>query len=176
MTSLPPDPWVSVAITRISTRTAPAASRIRYRVRNGGSRRVWLVADDWFTWRQQEQAIEISLKRERLQAGGQVFGYFVPEVVPVDPAGQADRRLELSWPQRLSPLWNDGEVAAPAPGRYELSLVIGFGRSPAPPDPGSAAEVEQVVLDWQQEARSAPATLEIPVYDRTGLPGTGGTS
>lgn len=156
---------VTVEIADVKTTPSPPSSEVTYGVRNGSGACIWLVDDDWFTWRQKGKDVEISLKRERLEPGAQVFGYFDPQVLELAPGDATSRTLRLDWPQRLNQAWNEEEFAAPAPGRYSLSIVVGYGRSPAPPPPQSAADVEATVLAWQREARSDTVPLEIPDYE-----------
>lgn len=121
------EPTVTVEITEVTTMPSPPTSEVTFRVHNHSGASIWLVDDGWFTWRKEGEHAEISLKRERLEPGAQVFGYFVPQVSELTPGQAASRTLRLEWPHRLSRAWNRNEYAAPPPGRYSLSIVVGYG-------------------------------------------------
>lgn len=159
---------ITVSIAEVTSRTAPPASTLCYRVRNGSDRTIWMVNDHWLSWRQTDSHIELSFRRERMRAGAQVFGYFPPAVVAIKPGQERAEWVELVWPQPLDELWNSQSLAAPPPGTYGVAVRIGYGLSPAPSSPRSGADVEAVVLRWQEEAVSAEAPLTVPAYDRPG--------
>jgi hypothetical protein len=156
---------VTVEVERVATTRTPPRTQVGYRVRNDGRAPVWLVDDEWFTWRHEREGVEIARTREPLRPGAQVAGYFPPQVVEVGPGSSVRRVLTLEWPQRLSRLWNDAAWACPHPGTHLGRIVVGYGRTPAPPPPTSAAEVEAVVLGWQERAASAEVLLDVPAYD-----------
>jgi hypothetical protein len=64
----------------------------------------------------------------------------------------------------LSRLWNPVLEAAPAPGRYALTVGVGYGRSAVPPPPALGEPIDSSVLRWQGQAVSAPAVIDIPPY------------
>jgi hypothetical protein len=142
-------------------------TQIYYRVVNVGDEPVWMVDDGWFTWQQQDKLITLSLKRERMQQGAEAFGYFVPNLAAIAPGGLVERSIELSWPVSLSRLWNKSDSAAPAPGEYDLELLIGYGVSKnilksKPVE--SIREEENRIMKWQHTAHSNKIKLTIPVY------------
>jgi hypothetical protein len=157
---------VEVEITEARSQRVPPSTRLDYEVQTVGSRPVWLVDDGFLTWRQDNGQIELSLAREPLQPGAEPFGYFNPTVVKLEPGEQVQRRIELSWPQSLSPLWNPSSIAAPPPGRHPVSVRVGYGLSPAPDPPEAGAPVEAPVLRWQHEAVSPAIAVDVPEYSR----------
>jgi hypothetical protein len=164
MQSPPSD--VQVEITEVRSQSMPPRTQLDYEVQVVGSRPVWLVDDGFLTWRQRDGEIELSLARGRLQPGAQPFGYFNPAVVKLEPGERVRRRIELSWPQSLSRLWNESSLATPAPGRHPVSVRVGYGLSPSPALPQAGAPVEAPVLRWQQEAVSPAVGLDVPEYPR----------
>jgi hypothetical protein len=152
---------VHVEIVHTATDSARATSSIDYRVRNLASRRIWVVSDPWFVWQQKTDTVTISFARAPMVAGVEVFGYFDPDVVPLDPDASIDKRLEISWPLQLNTIWNREPSVWPAAGRYRVRVEIGFGFTPHPT--GSDGEdVEDAVLDWQHRALSDAGELEVP--------------
>ncbi len=152
---------VAVAVIPVSSRKEPPSSRVDYVVRNDGEVPVWLVDDGWLVWHRDGSHIELSLARAAMRKGAEVFGYFPPAVVQLDPGQAVSRTVELSWPQRLDRLWNDESEAAPPPGEYEVSVRVGYGVTPEPEPAGLDQGVEAPVLEWQREALSPAATLEV---------------
>jgi hypothetical protein len=153
---------VAVEIAELTGRSDPPGADVRYVVRNGSASTIWLVDDGWLAWRQEGRRIELCYARVRMQPGVVPFGYFPPEVVPLAPGSELERTASLSWPQRLSGLWNADEFASPAPGEYELAVRIGYGESPEPGPPERLGEgVEAPVMAWQREAVSEPARLVV---------------
>ncbi|MFC7737929.1 hypothetical protein ACFQX4_19315 [Roseomonas sp. GCM10028921] len=159
-----------VEVIAASSGTEPPATRLRYAVRNAGPQPVWVVDDRWLTWRQSAREIELSFRRERLQPGAVPFGYFAPQVAELPPGAELQRELELTWPQPLSPLWNEAPVAAPPPGAYAARLRIGYGTSPAPDDPRPGEPAEAATLRWQRDALSPPHPVEVPPYPQVAAP------
>jgi hypothetical protein len=152
---------VRVEITGVNSSREPPGATVSYRVRNESAALVWLVNDRWLIWRQEGARIEISLARGRMQPGSEVFGYFAPAVLEVEPGGDVSDALALSWPLSLDPLWNERSEVAPPPGRYELTLRVGYGLTPSPGGPRSGEGVEERVFRWQREAVSDPFPFDI---------------
>jgi hypothetical protein len=155
---------VEVKITGISNKVDPPGSEIEYEVRNDTERPIWVVDDGWLTWRQDGQELELSYARGKMRQGAQVFGYFVPVVVKLDPGSSIMRTAHLKWPQSLDRLWNLEPQAAPAPGDYRISVRIGYGVTAEPDSPRLGEDVETPVLRWQREAVSTPVTINVPPY------------
>jgi hypothetical protein len=154
---------VAVEIVEAAGTAEPRGAQVRYVVRNGGDATLWLVDDDWLVWRAEGSRIELSYARAPLQPSVVPFGYFPPAVASLDPGAEIERVAELTWPQRLDGLWNAEDSADPPPGRYELSVRVGFGETPEPPPPQAVGEgVEAPVLGWQREAVSEPVELVLP--------------
>jgi len=155
---------IIVEIVRVESRTEPPATQVEYAVKNNSSGPVWVVNDNWLIWSQAGKAIELSFKRGSMRKGSEVFGYFPPAVVRVDPGGSIRATIELAWPQRLDRLWNADSAAAPLPGDYDLRVRIGYGLTPEPEKPKHGEGVEDPVFRWQQEATSPASTMTIPAY------------
>jgi hypothetical protein len=152
---------VTVDIVDIASRSEPPGADVRYVVRNDGPEPVWVVDDGFLVWRQGDHRIELSFARAPMQPGVEPFGYFSPQVVPLGPGEHLERTASLTWPQRLSGIWNEADEAAPAPGEYEVAIRVGYGESPEPGEPELGRSVEEPVLAWQREAVSAPARLVV---------------
>lgn len=135
------------------------STAITYAVVNRSPSPIWLVDDQWFVWKQMNSDVEISFARGRMQEGVQVFGYFPPKTIEIPPGGGCERTFTLTWPQRLSRIWNAADVAERPPGRFRLSVRIGYGSSPAPEPPQLGEGVEVSVLRWQKEAVSPPVVI-----------------
>lgn len=155
---------VSVSISSAISQTNPPAWRLEYEVRNQGQEDVWLIVDESLVFRRDGARIELSYARGKMEPGVKVFGYFDPKVVKIPPAGSQRRSVEISWPCRLSDIWNVETEAMPPSGEYEVSVRVGFA-STATPEPVQVGEaVEASVLRWQKEAVSPPVRITIPVY------------
>jgi hypothetical protein len=155
-------PTVAVEILAAERREEPPGATLTYEVRNEGDATVWLVDDGWLVWRQEDARIELGFQRAPMQAGVQPFGYWEPDVVPLEPGGAARREVELTWPEPLDDMWNAQDEAAPAPGEYEVAVRVGYGESETPPSPTRGGTgVEEPVLAWQREALSPPARLTV---------------
>jgi hypothetical protein len=155
---------VEVKILNVSSREAPPSTRLEYEVRNSGDAPVWLVDDGWLIWNQDGERVELSFKRGKMRAGSQVFGYFPPATVVLNPGDSVSRPVELKWPQPLDRLWNGEELASPAPGRYQVSVRVGYGLT-AEAEPARLGEgVEATVFRWQKEASSPAEPLVVPAY------------
>lgn len=148
---------VTVEITGVSDQRTSTA--ITYRVMNRAIVPIWLVDDDWFVWSRKNSDVEISFARGRLQKGVQVFGYFPPTVVKIRPGRCRQKSFTLKWPQRLSRIWNSAATAERPPGKFLLSVRIGYGLTPEPEPPTSGEGVEEPVLRWQKEAMSPPVEI-----------------
>lgn len=149
---------VTVEMTDVSDQGTSTA--ITYLVTNHSTFPIWLVNDEWFVWNQTNSEVEISFARGRMQKGAQVFGYFPPETIEIPPSGRQEKRFTLGWPQRLSRIWNAAEVAERPPGRFRLSVRIGYGKTPEPEPPTLGEGVEAPVLRWQREAVSRSVVIE----------------
>lgn len=148
-------------ITDIAQETDHCVTIIEYRVENHESTPIWLVNDGWLVWRQQGVDIELSYARGTLQPGVEVFGYFNPKVVKVQPQKSVMRHVELKWPLSLSRLWNTVSTASLQSGVYHVSILIGYGLTREPPKPALGESVEAPVLRWQREAKSPPVLMRI---------------
>jgi hypothetical protein len=155
---------VDVAVTAISVLEEPSRTQLDYEVRNTGDVSVWVVDDGWLVWRQSGVDIELSYARGRMRKGVEVFGYFPPVVAALDQDEAMTRTVELTWPLRLSSIWNTTSEARPAPGEYQATVRVGYGWSPDPDPPKLGESVEDPVLRWQQEAISPPFVLLVAPY------------
>jgi hypothetical protein len=155
---------VEVEILKVSSREAPPSTHLEYQVSNNGDAPVWLVDDGWLIWNQNGGRIELSFKRGKMRAGSQVFGYFSPATVTLNPGDEVSRPVELEWPQPLELLWNDEDAASPSPGRYQVSVRVGYGVTAAPEPPLLGEGVEAAVFRWQKEASSPAVAMAVPVY------------
>lgn len=160
----PTDDLVTVQIAQAIVTIDPPAWNLAYLVANHGTTTAWLVADNWLVFSQNGNQIELSLARHRLQPGTHVFGYFDPAVTPIPANGSIRRPLIVPWPAPLSDLWNARSEATPPPGRYDVSIRVGYGFTPAPDPPGANEDVEDPVQRWQQIAVSPPLSLDVPIY------------
>jgi hypothetical protein len=155
---------VSVVIVKLTTQNNPPVCSLEYVVQNQTPAPIWLVNDNWLIWRQQGESIELCYARGHLRPGAQVFGYFPPAVVAIEPGDCVTRRVDLTWPQPLEGLWNGQLAAAPAPGTYLLCVRVGYGCSPKPSSPELEEGVEASVFRWQQEAVSDAKVFMVPAY------------
>lgn len=155
---------IVVSIVSAIVQVSPPAWHLEYDVRNLGEGVVWLVVDENLVLRHEEAHIELSYARGKMQPGVQVFGYFDPEVVEVPPGGSLRQSVEITWPCPLSDIWNTEREATPPPGKYEVSVRIGFALTATPEPPQVGEDVEAPVLRWQREAVSQPVRIEIPKY------------
>ena len=99
-----------------------------------------------------------------MRPGAQVYGYFPPSVVRLDPNNSVSRKVRLAWPHPLDQLWNAERWAAPGPGEYQVSVQIGYGLTPEPGPPDVGEGVEDPVLRWQREEVSPAVQMEVPPY------------
>jgi hypothetical protein len=155
---------VEVAVTGNSTYEEPPRTRLDYQVSNSGDATVWVVDDGWLIWRQSGSNLQLSFARGRMRKGVEVFGYFPPVVATLEPGEAMTRTVELTWPLRLSRIWNPTSEVSPAPGEYQAMVEVGYGRSPQPDPPTLEESVEDPVLRWQHEAVSPPFVLLVPPY------------
>jgi hypothetical protein len=159
-------PAVAVDITDASSTQDPPATRLTYRVRNETGATIWLVDDGFLAWRQDGRLIVLDFSRVPMRPGVQPFGYFNPRVVAVESRDEVSREVSLDWPLDLSGLWNADDVVAPAPGRYDVVVRVGYGESPEPPPVEDLSQsVEAPVLAWQRVAESEPAGVDVPASD-----------
>jgi hypothetical protein len=155
---------VKVEISKVSSQETDPSTHLEYEVSNDGDVSIWLVDDEWLIWNQKGNQIELSFKRGKMKRGAQVFGYFSPETVALNPGDRVSRPVELTWPQPLDPLWNDERVAAPAPGQYQISVQVGYGITAEPEPPKLGEGVEARVFRWQKEATSPAVPMTVPAY------------
>jgi hypothetical protein len=160
----PSAPDIQVEIIDAKSHEAPPRTLLEYEILAVGSHPVWLVDDGFLVWRQNGEEIELSVAREPLQPGAHPFGYFNPAVVKLQPGERVRRLIELRWPLSLARLWNEAGVAAPAPGRHQVRVRVGYGLTPSPDPPNAGESVEAPVRRWQREAISPPAEVEVPEY------------
>jgi hypothetical protein len=164
MPSIPIAGRVLVSIVSAIVQVSPPAWHLEYDVRNQGRAAIWLVDEESLVLRRDDAHIELSYARGKMQPGVQVFGYFTPKVLKVPPGGSVRRSVEITWPCRLSDIWNAEREAMPPPGEYEVSVRVGFGSTAAPKPPKVGEDVEAPVLRWQKETVSPPVRLAIPPY------------
>jgi len=166
-------PAIQVHITQAQARADCSAWQIAYEACNTGADILWLVDEPALTLRETPGRIELSYARAPLQPGVQAFGYFPPHSVALAPGDCRQRSVHISWPARLSLLWNPVRDAAPAPGSYAVAVRVGYGETPAPDAPQADEDVQDPVQRWQRTALSAPVTLPIAPY--ANLCGAGAT-
>ena len=152
---------VEVSIFNIAGGPDSGTTIVDYRVDNFTSSSIWLVDDGWRVWQRLGENIELSFARATMQPGASVYGYFNPEVVKIDAHQHVIRHIELNWPLQLSRLWNPVSTATLPAGVYNLSISIGYGLTPTPPEPAQDESVETPVLQWQIKVRSQPVRLQI---------------
>ncbi len=157
---------VFVEIVSVESRDAPPSTLLVYEIRNSSAAPIWVVNDNWLIWNQTGRAIELSFKRGKMTKGSQVYGYFPPAVVRVDPGAGMRTAVSLEWPQSLDRLWNSERAAAPPPGEYAVNVRIGYGTTPEPDRPRLQESVEEPVFRWQKEAVSEQVKMTIPSYPR----------
>jgi hypothetical protein len=145
---------VTTVITKISSSEDPWGCDLEYEVRNASQAPIWLVNDGWLIWHQSGKEIELSYARGKMRPGSQVFGYFPPAVLQVDPGSKVTKAVTLRWPQSLDRLWNQEASVAPGRDEYRLSVRVGYGTVPAPDPPSVGEGVEAPVLRWQHVAVS----------------------
>jgi hypothetical protein len=148
---------VTVEITGVSDQGG--STTITYVVTNHLNAPIWLVNDDWFVWSRKNSEVEISFARGRMQQGVQVFGYFPPQTIEIPHGERLEKQFALHWPQRLSRIWNAAEITERPPGKFRLSIRIGYGLTPEPEPPTLGEGVEAPVLRWQKEAVSPPVEI-----------------
>src|SRR6266481_2714987 len=105
--------------------------------------------------------VRVSPSAWHLKYGVQVFGYFDPKVVKIPPGGSLRRLVEITWPCRLSDIWNDEREAMPPPGVYKVSVRIGFASTAAPKAPKVGEGVEAPVMAWQKTTVSPAVQIAI---------------
>jgi hypothetical protein len=157
---------VLVSIVSANAQVNPSAWHLEYDVRNSGQAAVWLVVEESLVLRCDDAHIELSYARGQLQPDVQVFGYFDPQVFKIPPGGSRRQSVEITWPCRLSDIWNAERETTPAPGEYEVSVRVGFASTAAPEPPKVGESIEAPVLRWQEEAVSPPVRIAIPPYTR----------
>lgn len=162
-TTLQP-PSMQVYITQAQAQAHPSAWRIAYEACNAGGQTLWLVDEQALTLHQTPGYIELSYARAPLQPGALPYGYFNPRCAPLAGGECLRRHIDISWPARLSSLWNPAREAAPAPGDYAVTVRVGYGETPTPNAPQVGEDVQDSVLRWQRQALSAPVTLTIAPY------------
>lgn len=156
---------VSIILLGASTKTDPPATQLSYKISNSGDYPIWLVDDNWLVWKQHGKQIELSYAREKMQPGVQVFGYFKPKVKKVAPGKSVIKKIELKWPVSLDQIWNASNYASPKPGRYSVSIKVGYGLTPEPEPVAEGENVETPVLRWQMTIVSEVAMMDVPNYN-----------
>lgn len=164
MPNMPLAGKVMVSIVSAIVQVNPPAWRLEYNVRNLSGAVIWLVVDESLKFRRDEAHIELSYARGKMQPGVQVFGYFNPNVVDIPPDGSLLRSVEITWPCRLSDIWNVEREATPPPGKYEVSVRVGFALTATPKPTKVGEDVETSVLRWQKETVSPPVRIAVPPY------------
>lgn len=160
---------VLVSVESARVQADPPAWHIEYSVHNSGQNFLWLVVDESLVLRQNGARIELSYARARMQPGVAVFGYFNPKVIELPPDGTVRNSIHITWPCQLSDIWNPAREIAPPPGKYEVSVRVGFASTAEPGPPKVGEDVEAAVLRWQKEATSPPVIMEIPPDGATTL-------
>jgi len=155
---------IVVSIVSTVVQVSPPAWHIEYDVRNTSDATIWLVIDESLVFREEGDRIELSFARGRMQPAAHPFGYFDPTVVAIATGQRRRQSVDITWPSRLSDLWNDRREARPSPGEYDVSVRVGFAPTRSPPAPKAGEGVETPVLRWQEEAVSPPVRLTIPPY------------
>ena len=164
MVSLTAAGEVLVVIVSATAQLNPPAWNLEYDVRNTGKIQIWLVVEESLRLQQDETHIELSYARGKMRPGTKVFGYFIPKVAGLLPGESLRQSIKVSWPCRLSDIWNaEREVALPI-GEYDVSVRVGFGRTAEPESPKVAEEIEASVLRWQKEAVSQSVRIRIPPH------------
>ncbi|MBS0508336.1 MAG: hypothetical protein JSR53_13235 [Proteobacteria bacterium] len=166
MTTTLQPPVMQVRITE--ARAQPGAWRIAYEACNASDQTLWLVDEPALTLHQAPGRIELSYARAPLQGGALPFGYFNPHRTPLAGGDCLRRHIDISWPARLSALWNPVREAAPTPGDYAVTVRVGYGETPEPDAPRAGEDVQAPVLRWQRQALSAPVTLTMIARTVTG--------
>ncbi len=152
-----------VTVEIVGLESTNTGAELRYAVRNDGDRTVWVVDDGWLVWRREGIRIELGFQRVLLRPGIEPYGYFVPQVAPIEPGAELTRTVSLTWPQPLDRMWNEEREVSLSPGEYEVVVSVGYGESERPPPPQRVGEgVEAPVLAWQHEAISEPVALTVP--------------
>ncbi len=162
MPNLPVAEEILVSIAAAIVQASPPAWHLDYDVRNQGTAAIWLVVDENLVVRWHDRRIELSYARSKMQPGVTVFAYFDPATVKIPPNASLRQSVNIRWPCHLSDLWNPVREVAPAHGDYEVTVRIGFARTPAPLHSNPGEDVEEAVLRWQKEAVSVPVQMTIP--------------
>ncbi len=163
MSGLTKSKAVVVKIVSVSSQTIPPGILLEYEVFNGSDTHIWMVDDDWFIWRQTGKHIELSFARGKMRSSVEVFGYFLPSVVKIDPDDKISKVIKLTWPQPLNKIWNEKSIIAPAAGDYTLSVRVGYGFTPGPDESRIEIDVETPVLCWQREAVSQTVQFKVEI-------------
>ena len=159
---------VTVVIVNVASQIEPPSTHLEFEVQNHSDAPIWLVDDGWLIWRQTGKEIELSYARGVMQPGTQVFGYFSPSVVKIDPGNRILHVVHLTWPQPLDRLWNAEPYATPTPGEYRVSVHVGYGVAPEPDLPSAGEGVESPIFRWQREASSESVSMQVPPYSQAG--------
>lgn len=155
-----------IATGQVNDENGPATI-LTYRIINEMQNEIWIVDDGWIKWYQENKLIKLSLKREKMRKGVEVFGYFPPRLVKLLPRQHLEKIIKLGWPVSLSRIWNEKDKASPAPGHYRLNIIIGYGMNDSilsEEDFDSIQEYEEKISQWQKEATSNEVLIEIPPY------------
>lgn len=151
---------VVVEISSIKKSELEGSNLVLYKVSNFYNKNIFLVADNWFTWAAHDSVVEISFARAKMQAGVNVFGYFLPSVIKVVPKQSIVKELHLSFPLKLDTIWNKEKQVVLKKGNYRLKLKVGYGLSEKI-DEGNFLTPEDQVMNWQKIAESKEYPLAI---------------
>ena len=126
---------------------------IKYRVNNFYNQPIYLVTDNWFTFKYNHSLIEISFARTKMVEGAKVFGYFLPILQIINPKKFIEKELLLEWPQKLNTIWNKQTYANPNKGHNKLKIIIGYGLSEKIEEHEEFL-IEENIQIWQKTAPS----------------------
>ncbi|MEO1032081.1 MAG: hypothetical protein AAFX55_11785, partial [Bacteroidota bacterium] len=114
--------FVNVKIVDVQTNLTPTEILLHVEIQNNFREPIWIVNDDWFVWKKEEENIHISLAREKMRPGVEVFGYFNPNRKKVGPQETFYRKLKLIFPLRLNMIWNKEDKVHLSPGKYQFKI------------------------------------------------------
>ncbi|MEO1033621.1 MAG: hypothetical protein AAFX55_19705, partial [Bacteroidota bacterium] len=108
----------------------------------------------------EEENIHISLAREKMRPGVEVFGYFNPHRKKVGPQETFYRKLKLIFPLRLNMIWNKEDKVHLSPGKYQFKATVGYGFEEKF-DEIKSENIEQDILNWQKKSTSEYVTITV---------------
>ena len=126
---------------------------VKYRVNNLYNHPIYLVADNWFTYKYEHSLIEIFFVRTKMVEGARVFGYFFPTLEMISPEKFVEKELLLEWPQKLNTIWNTQDYAKPDKGHNKLKIIIGYGFSEKIEEREDLS-AEENIQNWQKTSES----------------------